>query len=160
MHVLAEMFNRAAGLKLTHVPYKGSAPVVADLLGGHVAVGWVTPGTIVAHVQSGKLKALATGGVQRSSLLPGVPTLTESGYPEAKLDAWQGFLGPKNLPTAIVQRMNSAINAIIQDSDVTARLRALGMEPAGGSPEAFAAQIEADATLLPRLVESYGIRGE
>jgi tripartite-type tricarboxylate transporter receptor subunit TctC len=160
MHVLAAMFDRAAGLNLTHVPYKGSAPVVADLLGGHIDVGWVTPGIITAHVQSGKLVALATGEAKRSSLLPNVPTLSESGYSDAKLSAWQGLLGPKGLPSVVVDRLNLAINEVLVLPDVVARLRALGMEPIGGPSGMLTAQIDADATLFGRLTKEFDIRAE
>lgn len=160
MHVLAETFNRAAGLTLAHVPYKGSAPMVADLIGGHVAVGWATPGVIAAHVHSGKLVALATGESRRSPLLPDTPTLAESGYPSAKLSAWQGLLGPKGLPPAIVGQLNTTLNGILLRPDVAARLRAMGMEPVGGPPEALAAQIEADSALFARLIKEYDIRAE
>lgn len=160
MQVLAEMFNRAAGLKLTHVPYKGTAPLVVDLLGGHASVGWVTPGIVAPHMQSGKLVALATGETQRSSLMPNVPTFAESSYPSVQLSAWQGLVGPRGLSPAMVAKLNGAINEILIQPEVRARMGALGMEAVGGPPSALAAQIDADTALFSRLIKEYGIRAD
>lgn len=157
MHVAAEIFNREANVKLTHVPYKGSAPAVADLLGNHVDVIWVTPGVVIEHVRSGKLIALATAESARSTLMPNVPTFAELGYPGVRLSAWQGLLGPKDLPPAVVETLNKHMSAIIQMSDVKAKLAALGIETVGGTPKAFADQIASDDKRYAALIKEFGI---
>lgn len=160
MHVLAEMFDKAAGIRLTHVPYRGSAPLVADLLGGHVPVGWTTPGVIASHVKNGTLIPLAVAQATRSALLPNVPTLKELGYPSAQLSAWQGLLGPKGLPASIVTTLNSNINHALQMPEVRDKLASLGMEPVGGAPSVLAEQIDADTRLYDTRLQEIGIKPE
>ena len=159
-HILAEMFNKAAKVRLSHVPYRGSAPLVADVLGGHVQAGWTTLGVIASHAKSSKLTPLALAEKQRSALLPDVPTFTELGYPTLKFSAWQGLLGPKGLPEPIVQALNKTINQALQMPEVQTKLAALGMEPAGGAPSVLSSQIESDARLYADLTKEFGIKPE
>lgn len=158
--ILAEMFNKTAKIRLSHVPYRGSAPLVADVLGGHVQVGWTTLGVVANHAKSGKIIPLALSQAQRSALLPEVPTFAELGYPTLKLSAWQGLLGPKGLPDPIVQTLNKSINQALQMPEVQTKLAALGMEPAGGAPAVLAGQIESDTRLYADLVKEFGIKPE
>ena len=160
MHAAAEMLNKAAGIRLNHVPYRGSAPMIVDLLGGQVPVGWATPGVIAGHVKKGTLIPLAVAQAKRSTLLPEVPTLSELGYPSVQLSAWQGLLGPKGLPEPIVIALNSAINQALQVPEVREKLGTLGMEPAGGAPSALLDQIEADTRLYEVQLREIGIKAE
>lgn len=160
MHAVAEMFNKAAGIRLMHVPYRGSAPLIVDLLGGQVPVGWATPGVISGHVKKGTLVPLAVAQAARSALLPGVPTLTELGYPAVQLSAWQGLLGPKGLPAPVVTRLNTAINDALKLPEVQARLATLGMEAVGGVPSVLADQIDADTKLYGAQLKDIGIQPE
>lgn len=160
MHIVGEMLNRGAGIRLTHVPYRGVAPVVTDTLGGHVAVGWVTPAAVMGHVQSGKLVPLAVAETQRSRLLPEVPTLAELGYKDVDVSAWMGLLGPRGLPPEVTSRLNAAMNDILKMPDVVQRMAALGIEPVGGGPEVLARQIATDDARFGRIVKELGISAE
>ena len=160
MHIAAEMLNRAAGVKLTHVPYRGVAPVVNDALGGHVSIGWITPGAVGQHVQSGKLLPLAVAERARTKLMPEVPTLIELGYKDLDVSAWMGLLGPKGLPTEIVRTLNSDLNEILKMPDVMAKMAALGIEPIGGEPAVLARQIAGDNDRFGKLVKEFGISAE
>ncbi|MDP9912551.1 tripartite-type tricarboxylate transporter receptor subunit TctC [Variovorax boronicumulans] len=160
MHIVGEMLNKAAGVSIAHVPYRGSAPVVADVLGAHVPVGWVTPGTVVEHIRAGRLRALAVAGSDRSRVLPDVPTLTELGYKGIQVDAWQGLLGPRGLAPGIVRTLNQHMNEILKMRDVVARLMALSIEPAGGEPIVLAQQIVQDDERFGKLVKEFGIRAD
>ena len=159
MHVVGEMLNRAAGIKLSHVPYRGTAPVITDALGGHVTVAWVTSGAAMEYVRSGRLIALATASPSRIQAMPSVPTLSESGY-DIKLTAWQGLLGPKDLPADIVARLNKHMNDILKTPEVRNRLLGMGIEPVGGSPADFGRRIAEDNALYGRLTKEYGIRAD
>ncbi len=160
MHAAAEMFNKAAGIHLVHVPYRGSAPLIVDLLGGQVPVGWATPGVISGHVKKGTLVPLAVAQARRSTLLPSVPTLTELGYPSVQLSAWQGLLGPKGLPAPVVTILNSVVNEALKSPEVQARLATLGMEAVGGAPSVLADQIDADTKLYGTQLKDIGIKPE
>ena len=160
MHIAAEIFNKAAGIRITHVPYKGSAPLVADLLGNHVPLGWTTPGVVINHIKEGKLVALALAEPQRSNLLPQVPTFTELGYKDAQMSAWQGLMGPKGLPAEVVRTLNRHMNEIIRLPDVQAKLTALGIETVGGTPQAFARQIADDQQRFGALIKEFGIQAQ
>jgi tripartite-type tricarboxylate transporter receptor subunit TctC len=160
MHIAAEMLNKAAGVKLTHVPYRGVAPVVTDTLGGHVAIGWITPGAVGQHLQTGKLVPLAVAETRRTKLLPEVPTLIELGYRELDVSAWMGLLGPKGLPPEVVRSLNAHFNEILKMPDVQQRMAQLGIEAVGGEPEVLARQIGADHSRFGRLVQEFGIKAE
>ena len=160
MHIAAEMFNKEADIKMTHAPYKGSAPAIADLLGNHVDTIWVTPGTVTGHIKEGKLVPLATAEAKRSTLLPAVPTFTELGYPGTRLSAWQGLVGPKGLPQDIVTTLNKQMNDIIRMPDVKAKLASMGIEPVGGTPAEFGQLIAADDKRFSALIKEFGIHAE
>ena len=160
MHIVGEMLNKSAGTSITHVPYRGVAPVVNDALGGHVSVGWVTPAAVTAHVQAGKLVPLAVAERQRSKIFPEVPTLIELGYKDVDVSAWMGLLGPKGLPADVTRTLNSAMNDILKMPDVVARMNALGIEPVGGDGSVLATQIAADHDRFGKLVKDFGITAE
>lgn len=160
MHIAAEIFNKAAGIKLPHVPYRGSAPLIADVLGNHVPLGWTTPGVVVNHIKEGKLVPLALAEPKRSKLLPEVPTFSELGYKDAQMSAWQGLMGPKGLPAEIVHTLNKQMNEIIRLPDVQAKLSAMGIETVGGTPDAFAKQIADDEQRFGGLIREFGIKAD
>lgn len=159
MHIAGEMLNRSAGTKITHVPYRGVAPVVNDALGGHVSIGWVTPAAVMGHLQAGKLVALAVAEKQRTKLLPNVPTLVELGY-AVDVSAWMGLLGPKGLPPEVVRTLNTQMNEILKMPDVVAKMNALGIEPVGGDPAVLAQQIATDNERFGKLVKEFNIRAD
>ncbi len=160
MHIAAEMLNKDAGIKMTHVPYRGVAPVVTDTLGGHVAIGWITPGAVGPHVTSGKLVPLAVAERQRTKLMPNVPTLIELGYKELDVSAWMGVLGPKGLSADLVRTLNGHFNEILKMPDVMQRMATLGIEPLGGEPAVLAKQIADDDARFGKLVKEFGITAE
>jgi tripartite-type tricarboxylate transporter receptor subunit TctC len=160
MHIAAEMLNKSAGVKMAHVPYRGVAPVVTDTLGGHVAIGWITPGAVGQHVSSGKLVPLAVAERQRTKLMPDVPTLIELGHADLDVSAWMGLLGPKGMPADIVKTLNGHFNEILKMPDVIARMNALGIEPIGGDGAVLAKQIADDDARFGKLVKEFGITAE
>lgn len=160
MHIAAEMLNRAAGVSITHVPYRGIAPVVTDTLGGHVAVGWITPGAVSSHLETGKLVALAVAEPRRTKLLPNVPTLVELGYRDVVVGAWMGLFGPRGLPAPVVTTLNRHLDEILREPDVQARMQALGIEPVGGAPSVLAKQVADDEKRFGRLVKELDIKAE
>ncbi len=160
MHIAAEMLNEDAGIKMTHVPYRGVAPVVTDTLGGHVAIGWITPGAVGPHVTSGKLVPLAVAERQRTKLMPNVPTLIELGYKELDVSAWMGVLGPKGLSADLVRTLNGHFNEILKMPDVMQRMATLGIEPLGGEPAVLAKQIADDDARFGKLVKEFAITAE
>ena len=160
MHIAGEMLNQAAGVKLTHVPYRGVAPAVNDALGGHVSVAFVTPGAVAGHLIAGKLVPLAVAERQRSPLLPNVPTLIELGYPSLDVSAWMGLLGPKGMPAEIVRTLNGHMNEIVHMPDIVSRMAALGASPIGGEPALLAKQIEADEVRFSKIIKDFGIQAD
>jgi tripartite-type tricarboxylate transporter receptor subunit TctC len=160
MQIAGEMLNKAAGVKIAHVPYKGVAPVVNDALGGHVTIGWVTPGAVGGHVAAGKLLPLAVAERSRTKLMPNVPTLIELGYKDLDVSAWMGLLGPKGLPADVVAKLNSNMNEILKMPDVVAKMANLGIEPIGGDPSALARQIASDNDRFGKLVKEFNISAE
>lgn len=160
MHIVGEMLNKEAGTKITHVPYRGVAPVVNDALSGQIAIGWVTPAAVLGHVQAGKLVPLAVAERQRFKLYPNVPTLVELGYKDVEVTAWMGLLGPKGLPAAVSARLNAAMNEIIKMPDVVAKMNALGIDPVGGDGSVLARQIAADNERFARIVKDFNITAE
>lgn len=160
MHIAGELFNKDAGTQIAHAPYRGVAPVVNDALGGHVGVGWITPGAVAGHIASGKLVALAVAERQRTKLMPGVPTLIELGYKDVDVSAWMGLLGPKGMSAELVQALNRHFNEVLKMPDVQARMAALGIEPIGGAPSVLAQQIADDDQRFGKLVKEFGIRAE
>jgi len=157
MHILGEMFNRSAGVKLAQVPYRGSGPAIVDLVGGHMTVMYTTLGPVAQHIASGKLVNLAVADAKRSPLAPNVPTLAESGVPDVEVGAWQGFMGPKGMPADVVKVLNGHLNEILKMPDVVTRMTALALLPAGGDPSALA-QINADHnTRFGKVIRETGI---
>ncbi len=138
MHILGEMFNRSAGIKLAQVPYRGSGPAIVDLVGGHMNAMYTTLGPVQQHLDSGKLINIGVADPQRSPLQPNVPTFAEGGVKDADVGAWQGFMGPKGMPADIVATLNGHFNAILKMPDVVARMTALALIPVGGEPAALA----------------------
>ncbi len=160
MHLIGEMLNKAAGTSITHVPYRGVAPVVTDALGGHVTLGWVTPPAVMSHVQSGKLIPLAIGDSTRAKLFPNVPTLVELGFKQVQVDAWLGLLGPKGLPAEAVAKLNAAMNEVLRMPDVMQRMNSLGYEVVGGDAAELTRTITSDLERYSKLIKEFGISAE
>ena len=138
-HLTAEMLSQQANIKLFHVPYKGAAPALQDLLANHISLSFESSlVTTISHSANGRLKVLAMTGPTRSPLLPNVPTVAESGYPGFSAQSWFGFFGPAGLPKNIVETLNKAATEALRNREIIDRLEKLGTQPAPGSPAAFA----------------------
>lgn len=155
-HIIGEMFNVAANTKIQHIPYKGSGPLLNDLVGGQVPLAFENPLPIMQQVKAGNLKVLAVTGGQRSAALPDVPTLAESGMKGVDAQPWYGVLGPAGVPDAIVNRMNAAIQEILASPDVKAQLASLGVEPMVMTPREFHAFIGKDIVKWGAAVKASG----
>jgi len=154
------LFAAMAGIALTHVPYKGTAPATADLIGGQVQIAFLGIPTVLPHVKSGKLHVLAVTGKHRSPELPGVPTVDEAGVPGYELSPWYGLLAPAGTPREVVVRLGEEVSRVVRAPEMKEKLAVQGAEVAGGSPEEFAALIRADTSTWSRVVKDAGIRIE
>jgi len=158
-HLSAEMFATTMGLKLNHVPFKGSAPAVAAMLGGQVDFAFAVAPDALAHVKAGKLRALAVTGAKRAGPLPDVPTMAEAGVPGYEATAWFGYLAPAGTPREIVDRLNAEIGKSLESADVRDRLAPGGLsELPGGSPERFGDFIKSEIAKWSRVVKESGAK--
>ena len=160
MHILGEMFNKSAGLGIKHVPYKGVAPAINDVLGGHVPLTVVTYGPIAPYLASGKVTPLAVADKARSPLAPNVPTLAELGYKDIEVVAWNGIFAPKGLSPEIVKTLNAHFNEILKMPDVAAKMAVFGALPLGGTPETLARTNAADFERFGRVIKELGIQAD
>ncbi|MSQ51777.1 MAG: tripartite tricarboxylate transporter substrate binding protein [Betaproteobacteria bacterium] len=161
MHIAGELFRRAAGIDLTHVPFTGVAPSITAALGGQVNVLFVAMGGgIVQHLRAGKLAVIAITEKRRTAQLPDVATMSELGFAGVETDAWYGVLAPTGMPAAGVARMNQEINAIIAMPDARARMTGGGMDIRGGTAEAFGAEMRDDHARYGRIVREFGIKAD
>lgn len=153
VHLTTEAFRSQAGLQMLHVPYKGTGPALTDLAAGNVQVLFDSIPTGLPHVRSGRLKALAVTGGQRSPLMPELPTVAEAGLPGFTSVTWFGLYGPAKLPADVVRQINAAFNKALRAPEVGAKLAQLGAEPAAPqSPEAFAAMVAKDSQRWGQLI--------
>ena len=160
-HLAAVLFTRLAGVDMVHVPYKGGAPSVAALLAGDVQLSFATPPSVLPHVQSGRLRALAVTSRQRTPLVPGVPGMAEAGLPDYEISFWYGFFVPAGTPKDIVKKLYDATAAVLAQPAVGRMLEKEGTETSGSkSPEDFAAFIAEDAKLWARLVKDSGAKAD
>ncbi|OUL99121.1 Bug family tripartite tricarboxylate transporter substrate binding protein [Variovorax sp. JS1663] len=160
MHILGEMVNKAAGLSLGHVPYKGVAPAVNDVLGGHVPLTYITYGPIAPHLAGGKMLPLAVADRARSPLAPNVPTFAELGYRNVEVTAWHGLFGPKNMPPEVVKTLNAHFNEILKMPDVVSKMAVLGALPLGGAPDVLAKTNAADFERFGKIIKELGIQAD
>jgi tripartite-type tricarboxylate transporter receptor subunit TctC len=159
-HMTAELFKLMAGVDITHVPYKGSSQALKDLLGGQVQVMFANfPGTL-QQVQAGRLRVIAVNGARRSPLLPGTPTVAESGIPGFEANTWYGILAPAGTPKAVVARLNSEVTKALDAPEVRDFLSKEGGEVVGGTSEEFAAFIRADIVKWARVIKQAGVRAD
>jgi len=133
MHVLGEALSRAAGVEMTHVPFKGAAPLKQELIAGRINLGGDQLSSSLADIKAGKLKALATGASRRIAELPDVPTVRELGYPMLEAEGWNGFFAPAKTPREVLERLNREFAAAVKHPDVAKRMREMAAEPVGSS---------------------------
>jgi len=159
-HLSLELFQAMAGVRMVHVPYKGSGQLVGDLLAGQVQLASMGLPVAVPHVQSGKLRAIAVTGAARSPLLPEVPTVSEAGLPGFEVTSWYGVFGPAGLPADIVVKLNSEIGSAVTAAEVKERLAALGAEPSVKSPDQFGRYVRQEITKWAKVVKDSGAKAE
>ena len=159
-HFAGAMFNRAAGLDMLHVPYKGGAPALQDLMGGQIASSFPGVGEVLPQLSSGKLRVLATTGAQRSKFMPTIPTMVELGYRDVVAEVWLGVLMPANTPPAIVAKAAAVINEALKSAELKETFSKFGMDALQGSPESFAALIKADLAAWGPVIKASGFTAE
>ena len=160
IHLATELFDAMAGIKMNHIPYKGTGPALTDTIGGQTDVFFASTATAIPHVQSGKLRAIAVTTAKRIPALPDVPTVTESGVAGYEVVLWHGLIGPKGLPRAVVERLNRETGKALQLKETAAQLQNDGVAPAGGAPERFGAQIRKEIELWRKVVAEAGVKAE
>jgi tripartite-type tricarboxylate transporter receptor subunit TctC len=156
-HLVAELFDSRAGIKMTHIPYRGTALAVADLLAGQVQVVFSDPISALPHVNSGALIALAVTSKDRLPIIPDVPTMAESGYGGFDAVGWHGILAPAHTPPEIIARLNAEIVEALKDPETKALLEGEAMQIVGSSPEAFADFIKQDIAIWKHVADQAGI---
>jgi tripartite-type tricarboxylate transporter receptor subunit TctC len=160
IHMATELFQSMAGIKMNHIPYKGTGPALTDTLGGQTDVFFSSTATAMPHVQSGKLGAVAVTTARRIPALPNVPTVAESGVSGYDVVLWHGLIGPKGLPRPIVERINGDVSKALKLKETGEQLQNDGVAPAGGSPEQFAAQIEKEIKVWRKVAADAGVKAE
>ncbi len=157
-HLSGELFNLMAGVKLTHVPYKGSPPAMTDLLGGRVQAMFAPASTALPHIKAGTLKVLAVSSAQRTGSSPELPTIAESGLPGFETSVWFGLLAPAGTPRDIIERLNREANRALADPAVKTQFAAQGIDGMGGTAEQFAAYIKDETAKWARVVQASGAK--
>ena len=159
-HMAGELFASIAGVKMNHIPYKGTGPAMTDTIGGQTNLFFATTAGALPQIAGGKLKAIAVTTSSRLPALPDVPTVAESGLPGYDVAIWHGLIGPKGMPKEAVARLNSEINKILKLKDTAEQLLKDGVFPAGGTPEQFTAQIKKELTVWKKLMAEGNIKPE
>jgi len=159
-HLAGELFNMQAGTSLLHVPYKGSAPAMTDLLGGQVQLMFSDAPTALQHIKSGKLRALGVASAHRSALLPDVPTIAESGLPGYEAYSWAGIVAPAGTPKEIVVRLSADIGKVLSQPDVKQRLYEVGAEAMPTTPEQFAQMLRTEIVKWGKVVKVANIQSD
>ena len=159
-HLAGEIFKTSAGVQLTHIPYKGAAPAMADLLGGQVPMVFDPIPTSLTQVRSGRIKALAITSARRSALMPELPTVAESGLPGFDVAAWFGLYAPAATPKDIVAKLNADVNRVLQLPEVKEKFAALGAESLPMTPDQFALHLRAEIARFARAIRESGATAE
>jgi tripartite-type tricarboxylate transporter receptor subunit TctC len=157
-HVSGELFKYMTGTEIVHIPYKGGAAAIGDLISGQVQLMFESTNSIAPHVKNGRVRALAVTGERRAISLPEVPTLIEAGVPGYEVNAWSGIITTAGVPRAVLDKLNAAVNRAILQPESKERLAQLGSEGGGGSPEDFAALIRRDSAKWAEVVKRSGAK--
>jgi tripartite-type tricarboxylate transporter receptor subunit TctC len=159
-HLAGALFASMAGIQVVHVPYKGTAAAVTDLLGGQVQFMLATPGSLLSHIKSGKLRGLAVTGTKPTDLVPGLPTVASSGLTGYEFGAMAGLFAPVKTPHAIIDRLNREVARVVARPDVKERFFGAGIEPAGGSSAQFSALVKSDLAKWARVIKEANIKAD
>jgi tripartite-type tricarboxylate transporter receptor subunit TctC len=156
-HLTLELLKMMTGVKITHVPYKGTGPGMTDLIGGRISATSASVVATMPHVKSGRLRALAVAGRTRSQVAPELPTVAEAGIPGFEVDVWHGVMAPAATPTEIIAKLHADIVKVLARPDMKERMRALGFEPIGDPPDKFAAYVRAEVAKWSKVVREAGV---
>ncbi len=159
-HLAGELLNLRAGIKITHIPYKGGGPAINDVLGGQVPMLWVSIPAAAQFVKTGKLRALAVSTIKRSAAFPDVPTVQEQGVADFEVDSWYAMFVPAKTPKPVIERLNKALNQVVADPEVRERLLGQGSEAVGGTPESLGKVVQAELVKWGKLVKDANIKME
>jgi tripartite-type tricarboxylate transporter receptor subunit TctC len=159
-HMACELFGYMAGIKLNHIPYKGTGPALTDTIAGQTDLFCTSTATALPHVKAGRLRALAVTTANRLPAEPNVPTLAESGVKGYDVALWHGLIGPKGMPRAAVDKINGEVNKLLKVKETAEQLQTDGVSPKGGTPEAFRDQIRKEVGLWKRTVAATGVKVE
>ena len=155
-HLAGELFNSMAGVKLVHIPYKGGAPAMIDLISGQLQLMFATTSTSLQHIRAGKLRALAVTTAKRSALVPELPTMIESGLPGFEVNNWYGLVAPAKTPAEVIAVLNRQVRAALEAPDVRESMLKQGLDPAGGTPEEFGAYIRSELAKWSKVIRASG----
>ncbi len=159
-HLTTELFKQSIGADMVHVPYKGTAPALQDLIGGSIQILVDVPSTLMPHVRGGKIKALGMFSAKRLPSAPEVPTLSESGGPALESSTWVLFLAPAGVPREIVARLNAEVAKAVNSPEIKGKFEALGIEPVGNSPEAAARFLDDEIAKWAKVISTAGVKAE
>jgi len=159
-HISAELFAVMTGIRMTHVPYKGSGPATADLVGGHIQLSFSSAVPAMPQIQSGRLRAIATTGAKRLAVLPDLPTIAEAGVAGYESSTWTAMAAPARTPQPVIERLNREVNAVLQMPDIQERSAAMGSVITGGTPEWFQDYLKSELAKYGKLVKQAGIKPE
>jgi tripartite-type tricarboxylate transporter receptor subunit TctC len=159
-HLAGELFKAMAGVDMVHIPYKGAAPAVVDLLAGHVSLMFDNMSSALPNIKSGRVRAIAVTTLKRSPMLPAVPTISDSGLRGFDISTWVGVFAPGGTPPAIVARLNAEIVRALATGEMKERLAALGAEPVGNKPDEFAAFIKAEIPKYAKVIQASGAKAD
>jgi tripartite-type tricarboxylate transporter receptor subunit TctC len=159
-HIGGELFQRRAGVKFAHIPYKGAAPAVTDLMGGSVDLYFGNSQSVDGLVKGGRIRAIAVTSPKRLKTMPDVPTIAESGYPGFEAATWSGLVAPRGTPKAILERLNAEANKALKSPEMVAKLDSDGSEPLGGTPQRFADFLKTEHAKWGAVIKEAGIKLE
>ncbi|AEG91298.1 Bug family tripartite tricarboxylate transporter substrate binding protein [Ramlibacter tataouinensis] len=159
-HIAGELLKQRTGANLTHVPYKGGGPAVADVLAGHIPLAFASAASITGHLKSGKLVPIGVPSARRSPQYPDIPTFAESGAPDFDLNSWVGIVAPAKTPAPILQRLNAELNAVLNDAAVREKLAASGIAATPGSAESFGEVVRKELAAYGPVVKGAGIKAD
>ena len=155
-HLLGEMFNTASGSKMQHIPYKGAAPALTDLISGQIQVVFTSLPSVAQHIRSGTVKGLGVTGSKRAAAFKDIPTISDSGFPGFVINPWFGLFASKGTPASVVKQINADVKKVLEDKDILEKFSALGAEPFESTPQEFQAMLHADIKTWAAVVKSSG----
>ena len=155
-HLLGEMFNTASGSKMQHIPYKGAAPALTDLISGQIQVVFTSLPSVAQHIRSGTVKGLGVTGSKRAAAFKDIPTISDSGFPGFVINPWFGLFASKGTPASVVRQINADVKKVLEDKDILEKFSALGAEPFESTPQEFQAMLHADIKTWAAVVKSSG----